>query len=252
MDNLSKIIKRFFIGVKRGFTTPTVPIHIIKLQKNVFIRILRVLGGISIILILTKRLEMFGSYSFPALCVCLVISFMFSLYLIYITGHRIIHIYKNVNSKDLDIRNSPYDKFATYAARLIWCGKGLCEVAAPIGVTYGAMAGIDELRKLRGLEPIFLPFVANILLPDSEADNIFKQQRQLSAALVRNDINLNYAQEEWKMVNTLEHSQIISKTEATEWKDIIQSNRTQIFQNNKHLKSNILENLEKFKEISKK
>ena len=32
------------------------------------------------------------------------------------------------------------------------------------------MAGLDELRKLKGYEPIFfLPFLADVLLPDTEA-----------------------------------------------------------------------------------
>lgn len=48
------IFARFFIGVKKGIFTP-LPNHIIQLNNNPIIRIFRVLGGISILLILTHR-----------------------------------------------------------------------------------------------------------------------------------------------------------------------------------------------------
>lgn len=43
----------------------------------------------------------------------------------------------------------------------------MCEVAAPVGVVFGGMSGIDELRKAKGLEPIFIPKLADIILPDT-------------------------------------------------------------------------------------
>jgi hypothetical protein len=56
---------------------------------------------------------------------------------------------KVLKSDDLDVRNSPLDRFATIAAKIILCRKGLCD--APVGVVFGGMAGIDELRKAKGL-----------------------------------------------------------------------------------------------------
>ena len=53
---IKNIFTRFFIGAKKGICTPTLPNHIIMLNNNPFIRIFRVLGGISILLILTHRL----------------------------------------------------------------------------------------------------------------------------------------------------------------------------------------------------
>lgn len=67
-------------------------------------------------------------------------------------------MYRIIKNRDLDIQNSPFDRFATYAAKILWCSKGFCDSVAPIGVTFGAMAGIDELKKLKGFEPIFTIF----------------------------------------------------------------------------------------------
>jgi hypothetical protein len=99
----------------------------------------------------------------------------------YVNYYRIKTIYKTLKSDDLDVRNSPLDRLASITARLLFCAKGAWDVAAPIGVIYGAMAGIEELRKLKGLEPIFLPFLAQIILPNSEAGQIFIEQRRLAA-----------------------------------------------------------------------
>jgi hypothetical protein len=55
------IFKRLVVGFKKEWQTPNIPEHIITLQQNPLIRILRVLGGLSMILIITKRLELLGN-----------------------------------------------------------------------------------------------------------------------------------------------------------------------------------------------
>ena len=39
------------------------------------------------------------------------------------------------------------------------------------------MVGIDEIRKAKGLEPIFIPKIADLILPSSEAEKQLKQMR---------------------------------------------------------------------------
>ena len=156
-----KISRRFLIGFKKGLLTPNLPEHVLDLQNNPYIRILRVTGGISIILILTHKLDGYagnGLLYIICLWLCAIISIMFTIYLLYVSYHRIIYIYKNFNSDKLDVRNSPLDKFAGIISRIVWCSKGFCDVAAPIGVAYGSMAAIDELRKIKGLEPMLRMF----------------------------------------------------------------------------------------------
>ena len=82
--------------------------HIITLQNNVFIRLLRVLGGLSVILIVSYRLEILGEgllYNI-SLYICLIFTFIFFIYLMYINYHRIKHMYTNFNSDKLDVRGS--------------------------------------------------------------------------------------------------------------------------------------------------
>lgn len=247
------IFQRLSLGLKKGWSTPTLPNHIIILQNHIFIRILRVLGGISIILIITHRLEALGNgmLYIMFLYLCLIFSFMFSIYLLYINYHRIKHMYKVLKNNDLEIRNSPFDRFATFAARLLWCSKGFCDIVAPIGVSYGAMAGIDELRKIKGYEPIFLPFLSNILIPDSELTRIYQEQRKMAAQLTQNNIESKLYSEELGLVDKLTTSDIISKDEANQWKEDILKNNSMLNQNTEQIKSKILSNLTKLEEIRK-
>jgi len=92
----------------------------------------------------------------------------------------------------------------------------LCDIAAPIGVTYGAMAGFDELRKIKGYEPIFLPFLSNIIIPDNEAAKIYSEQRKLIYQLTQNKIESKFYSEELGLVNQLSDNKIINKEEATQ------------------------------------
>jgi len=214
--NNKNIISRFFIGVKKGLFTPTLPKHIIQLNNNPIIRIFRVLSGISILLVLTHRLDYFGEglLYFSALVLCTVLSFLFSLYLIFLTYHRIKHMIKVLKSDELDVRNSPLDRFASIAARIILCSKGLCETAAPVGVVFGGMAGIDELRKVKGLEPIFLPKLADFIFTDTDTNKQIKQMRYDEAALERNSKELNTYKEEHSIVDSFEKNGVISQDEA--------------------------------------
>ena len=107
MHNKKTIFKRLFLGAKKGFTTPTLPDSILALQKNPLIRIMRVLGGVSMLCIITHKLENLGPgllYNI-ALCVCSLFSFIFTFYLMYVNYHRVKFIVKTFKSDKLDIRN---------------------------------------------------------------------------------------------------------------------------------------------------
>lgn len=102
-DYVLNMFTRIFKGVKKGLSVPTLPSHLIELQHNIYIRMLRVTGGISIILIITKKLEFLGNgllYK-VTLTLCVIISILFSIYLMFININRIIHIYKTFKSDKL-------------------------------------------------------------------------------------------------------------------------------------------------------
>jgi hypothetical protein len=61
------------------------------------------------------------------------------------------------------VRNSPLDHLARLSARLILCGKGICDSAQPIGVSMGIMIGIDTFLEKADQKAIFGPVIGNAL-----------------------------------------------------------------------------------------
>ena len=249
--NKKSIFSRLMIGFKKGLSVPNLPSHIIQLNNKPIIRILRVLGGLSTLLILTHRLELLGD-GFLYLCAlitCAVLTLLFGLYHIFLTYHRITHIIKVLKSDELDVRNSPLDKLSSIAARIIMCSKGFCDTAAPVGVVIGGMASIDEIRKAKGLEPIFLPKLADWIFEDTEFTKKIKQMRYDEACLSRTGKELDAYKVEHGIVDSFEKDGVISKSEAKTWREQINRNESLCNNESKELKSKILSSLEQLNQI---
>lgn len=143
------------------------------------------------------------------------------------------------------------DRFASIAAKIILCTKGLCEVAAPIGIVFGGMAGIDELRKAKGLEPILIPKIADYIFTDNDTTKQIKEMRSQEALLANNNKEIKAYKEENDIVNAFEKNGIIDKEEADAWRNKIKNNEFLCQVNSKEIKSKILDSLDKLNEIRK-
>jgi len=164
-------LSRTFKGVKKGLLTPTLPPELIKFQQKPIIRILRVVGGLSLILLLgNSYLEL----HWTILILLFIFTILFQIYHIYLTYHRFKHLKKILKSGELDIRNSPLDKYASMIVRVLACAKGVCESTAPIGLGLGIMLGADQVLKDGGREAFFGPLLGtglNKILPKSNLDH---------------------------------------------------------------------------------
>lgn len=164
------ILTRLLIGIKKGFLTPTLPAEILKFQSLLYIRILRFLGGISFLLILSKKYLHFNIY---VLYICMFFALLFTIYHFIISYYRIKHIIKLLRSDELNIRNSPIDRLASLGAKAIMCAKGACEAAQPVGLGLGLMLGTDEILKSSGRDAMFSPLLGkglNYIFPLPEND----------------------------------------------------------------------------------
>lgn len=106
MKNTIKILQRIWLGLKIGWNTPNLPDNLMKLEVHPLIRILKVLGGISIFLVLTKKSILFPNFVIYFLLFFIIIFFI---YHSYITYNRIIYIYKILKSEKLDVKPSKTD-----------------------------------------------------------------------------------------------------------------------------------------------
>ena len=112
------IFQILFLGFKKGWNTPTLPCDIYNLHNNVIIQLIRVLGGLIIILIFTTKLETLGNNNITLLWLCTVFGLMFGFYLMFINYHRIIYTYKHLKKNKVNWIY-PLDRFSTISAKLL-------------------------------------------------------------------------------------------------------------------------------------
>ena len=136
------IIQDLLTGAKLGWNTSTLPGDTIKFQINPLIRILRVLGGICTIFLLTYKVSLYFIFVFY---IAFFFAFLFFIYHMIILTVRINHKHKTLKSDKLDVRNSALDYLSRISARLILCAKGVCDGAQPIAVSLGIILGVDTV-----------------------------------------------------------------------------------------------------------
>ena len=237
-----KIFNRTIIGIKKGWNHPTLPENLLKLQLHPFIRIFRVLGGISILIILTKAYE---KYNIFVLYISIILSILFFIYNTYLNYYRIKHIYSSIKKGDLDVKNSPLDKYASLYSKLLFCLKGSCEVAAGSGVALGIFTGIDSLFEHKGKDPIFMPFIADLILPDSQMERQFKDQKKLFRDLSKIDNFFNNLNDDKETVALFENSKLFTEDDVKIMKEGLKKQEQFLLDNKESLVAKIKDSLNK-------
>ena len=167
---MKNILKKIITIARDEWTKQLLPDHIVKLEKNIYIKIFKVIGGISMGLVVSHIAINFETIVFYTLC---CFSFLYISYRLMIVYYNLKSLFCSIIKGEWIVRNSPLDKLATLAGKLIFCIKGSCDTAAPIGVSLGTMAGHDTMLEHKGKNVIFLPFLADNLLPDSAFPGAF-------------------------------------------------------------------------------
>ena len=147
-------------------------------------------------------------------------------------------------SDKFEIKNSPVDRLATLGARALWCLKGACETAQPLGVTLGLMLSTDTILKEANRDPIFTPFLGGLLnqvLPDRGQPSISRMLESHLAKIQQNNVELEDIK---KAVGSIENfTGGLSEEDASEFKQILLDNKTELIRNNNEIKSKIIEAL---------
>ena len=143
-NTTKSLFKRFIIGAKKGLYTPTLPEKILIFNNYPLVRIFRVLGGLSYLILLGKH---FIHVSLIIKVIAFFIALLFLIYHLILTFYRIKHVYYLLKSDELNIRNSPLDTFASLVSKALLGLKGIFSAVHPIGVTLGLMLGSDEILK---------------------------------------------------------------------------------------------------------
>ena len=205
------VYQRILLGIKLGWNTPTLPEEVLNFQAHPFMRIFRVLGGISTVLILTKK-----SLLFPAffLYIFFVISLAFFIYHTIISYYRLKHIYKTIKSDKLDIKNSPVDKLATLAGKVLLCIKGSCDQLPHLGLGLGIGAATDQILENSGRDPIFMPFLGGMLnkmIGNETVGSIYSSRKEAYKELLSLDTKEKLLLEDKKSLDDLLKSGFLSE-----------------------------------------
>lgn len=154
------------LGIKHAYKLPSLPEPVQKFHNNPLVRIFRVLGGISILLVLSHN-----SFALKSLFyIIFPLAFIQFIYIIVINFIKFIYIIYLWTTKKFEVRNSPLNKLASFSVTLISCVKGACVLGLSGGTALGLGLGIDELLINYRREPIFINALGNGL--DKALDSV--------------------------------------------------------------------------------
>ena len=220
--NKKTILQRIWLGLKIGWNTPILPSKILSFHNHPFTRIFRVIGGISIITFLSKNYLLF---MYPFNYVVLLFALLHFIYIAIISIIKLFYGIKILKSDKLERRNSPIDKLASTAGKLLFCWKYGCQAgSAGLGLV-GTSFLIDSMLEAGNQEKIFTPLIG-------QGVNFFFKGRPADVILldIKNDThNLEVSRKTFDVItNTLKEAEKVldrdsdfSKSEIQELRSVI-------------------------------
>lgn len=182
-------LKDFKLGLKRAWQIPLLPPRILDFYNHPFIRIFRVIGGFSTMSFFLRDKPYFKEifeYHIYLKYIILFIALSHMILIVFITGYKVFHGFKTLkrNGPEFEIRNSPLNQSAQLAARLLYCWKFGCSVAANGVGLVGTSVLIDGILEAGGQEKVFTPLMGKgikFIIGGQPADSMFNDlQKRLS------------------------------------------------------------------------
>ena len=141
-------------GILKGFSIPLLPDSINKVYNLPLIRVLRVIGGFSAILVITKSYTYLPDFLH---WIVLILGIIQLIQIVIISTIKVIFGIRKIikNPKDFEVINSPLNRYATQLASLVYCWQvGCTAVAGGVGVIGGGVA-LDQLLEAGGQSKVF-------------------------------------------------------------------------------------------------
>ena len=157
---MKKRISNLKLGIIKVYNTPTLPAHIENINNNIFVRIFRVLGGVCLLLTISKKMFLFH---YSLIYIAIFINILFLIYQFVLIIYRIKHIYNILKTDKMDIKNSPIDNVATILTRGLLCMKGACEGGIFLGTILSTGIAYDWALESAGKEKVFGPLVGKFV-----------------------------------------------------------------------------------------
>lgn len=157
MEKNKYTLHNIFLGLKKAWDLPKLPVVLLKYYNSLIIKTLRFLGGICFLLLISKI-----STQFPLnikWCVD-ILGLVHILHMLIFTIIKIGYVFYIVKYKPelLNVYNSPLNKASSGVAKLALCAwYGVCVPISATGVATGTAIGVDTILENSGREPVFRP-----------------------------------------------------------------------------------------------
>ena len=240
-------------GIIKAYSIPLLPENVSRVYNHIIIRILRVIGGLSVLLVLSKN---YTVLLFPFNWIVLLFAVIQIVQIIIISILKITYgIRKIINNPDeFEIRNSPLNHYASLLAKLGYCWRfGCTAVGGGVGVIAGG-AAIDQVLQEAGKPKIFLPLMAkaynsvtghtSIHNPEGVYDNYVTRIKNLSSAEERS----KFIEQSLDKINKVDLSEYgLSESDTSDIKKAITEMQKQSDIDKKAIAKNIIDEIEKLK-----
>lgn len=157
---MKKFLNRAFNEFKSGWTLTKLPDHILKLEKNIYVKLIKILGPICVFLIFSGIAKQFHKLIFYYI---FMFSFLYTLYRIIIVIYSIKQFILDVYAGKLIVRNSPVNPLNTILRSMGSIAKNTVNFTVGTGITYALCYELDEILVQEGKEPYFVPGIQNTI-----------------------------------------------------------------------------------------
>lgn len=152
-----------YLGLMKGYSISTLPISVERFYNNIFIRILRVIGGICLVLVLTNGSE---KLSLPSSIhtIIIALAFLQSIQILIIMIIKLIFgLYTLIyNRKIFEVRNSPLNKLASSLGQIVFCMKYGCIGLGSLAGVIAACSSFDSVLEAGGRDRFFIPLLGGV------------------------------------------------------------------------------------------
>jgi hypothetical protein len=162
-------MKNIILGIKHAYNIPSLPPKISYFYNHIFIRIFRFIGGITVLITITKGFDHIQLHNYLNEFLCNIIiltTYLFaSIFIFFILCINLIRIFYTIylifkKPEIFEIRNSPLNIFATQIAKILSCMKIGCIATGSTAAVVAGGATFDTLIEKSGRSPIFIPMMA--------------------------------------------------------------------------------------------
>ncbi len=164
MQNKNKtVLNKIWFGIKSGWQLPILPEHISKIDNNIFVRLFKLIGSISVFIIISKIGSNLNDLIYY---VIFTISIVFILYKYVIIFYVIKQWFHNLINGEFIVKNSPFVANATLGSILkgsLSALKTVTNISVGAGITYALCHELDDILVKEGKEPYFVPGMKTVI-----------------------------------------------------------------------------------------